>query len=314
MKRVLITQRASDVRRTYQRRYATCRFVLGCFSAKASDFILLTVARRLVSRAPSAFWENRHERMRDAALVPRVPLALPANSTEVQLAAMVGAMNRFYDRLRRKHQAEGGPRRLVTTDECSFFSDLARLVQVRPAQLFDSWDPVAKRGLLCEGAHGSTHTVLVLRFEDLGAVLEATRRGDGSTDSLGDGEGDGGGSGGGNRDGGGDSSGGGGGGGGDRGASERGSPVDLGISLRRCGPGTTMDLSDVVPKLDPWVPRTKPESDPDDTPAGLWEAERWRDVTKLRWRGIRGESASARLTEENSRWLGEFCDTAEWYR
>lgn len=93
--------------------------------------------------------------MRDAALgppAPPAPLALPVTDDSAgQLAAMAGAMNRFYDRLRQKHQ--GGPRRLATTgpDECNFFSNLAGLVQVRPAQLFDSWDSVAKRALLCKG-------------------------------------------------------------------------------------------------------------------------------------------------------------------
>ena len=161
------------------------------------------------------------------------------------------------------------------------------------------------------GNQGSTHTVLVLRFEDLGGVIEATRRGDSST---GPDDGDGGGSSISiSISGGGGGGGGGGGSDGDGGRDSR-SPVNL---RRSCGPGTTMDLSDVVPKLDPWVPRIQPRvgSGLYDT-AGPWEGEKWRDVSKLRWRSAAtgGERASARLTEENARWLTDFCDTAGWYR
>ena len=66
-----------------------------------------------------------------------------------------------------------------------------------------------------------------------------------------------------------------------------------------CGPGATpLDLTGIVPKLDPWVPsNTSTET-----------GEQWRGVTKERWR--RG----AKLSEANARWLTETCDTPRWYR
>ena len=174
----------------------------------------------------------------------------PDASAERQLEAMVTAFNQFYDRSREmwrrgERDADG--------DECHFFSRLAVAVGVKPRQLFATWDPVAVRGLLCMGAHGSKVTVLIIRVEDMRDIMKATR------DATGEAAG----------------------------------------SRPTCGPGATpLDLTGIVPKLDPWVTSN----------ASVGTGEQWRGVTKERWR--RG----AQLSEANARWLTETCDTSRWYR